>query len=89
MYYMAINKFKKGVEKEAIGRVIPGHIAWIKEMISGGTMVQAGKWGPDAGMSIIKAESLEEAEALILKDPLVSSGLVNHELGEFHPEVKL
>ncbi len=89
MYYLSINTFKEGVGSEEIGKVIPLHKEWIREMIASGAVVQAGKWGAAGGVVILKAESHAEAEGLLRNDPLIGSGLVNYELGAFHPDVKI
>ncbi len=72
-----------------IGRVIGAHIAWSKELIAAGTVLQAGRWGERRGIAVIKASDLAKAEALQARDPLVSSGLATYELARLHPDVPL
>jgi uncharacterized protein YciI len=87
MFFLAINRAKPGVEPEAIGEIIPAHIAWVKNRIAEGTVIQTGKWGNFGGISIVKAESEEEARRILAQDPIVQSGLFSIEIGRFYPDV--
>ncbi len=89
MYFMTINKFKPDVNSNEIGKGIPLHIAWIKERISRGEIVQAGKWGNSGGMAILMAKDISEAERILSSDPLIKSGLIIFELAQFYPDVEI
>jgi uncharacterized protein YciI len=49
--------------------------------------VQAGKWGDNGGMIVVKAESRGEADKIVNEDPLVEAGLITFETAELHPAV--
>ena len=86
MYFLAINRAKPDTNPESLSDVIPHHIAWVKERLSTGELLQAGKWGPAGGMCILAATDVEEARSLVSSDPLVESGLFSVEIGEFWPD---
>ena len=87
LYFMSINKFKKDADHEQINKVIPVHRKWAKLQLASGTPVQAGKWGERGGMSIIRAESMAEAEVVVNQDPLVQAGLITFETAQLHPAI--
>ncbi len=89
MYFLSINKVKKDADRAQIGKVISGHIQWIKEQIIAGKVVQAGKWGDAGGMAIIRAKDLAEAESIVNRDPLLISGLITAETAGFYPDVAI
>jgi uncharacterized protein YciI len=49
--------------------------------------MQAGKWGDNGGMIVVKAESREEADKVVNQDPLVLADLITFETAELHPAV--
>jgi uncharacterized protein YciI len=87
MFFLAINRAKPGVEPEALGEVIPAHIGWVKSRIAEGKVIQTGKWGDLGGISVVKADSEEEARRILAEDPIVQSGLFSIEMGRFFPDV--
>ncbi len=89
MYFLSVNQVSPDATPAEIGRVVGAHIAWSKELIAAGTVLQAGRWGEGRGVAIIKASDLAEAEALQQRDPLVSSGLATYELARLYPDVPL
>jgi len=89
MFFMAVNKVRSGTDFEELKKIIGPHIQWIKEMISKGKIVQAGKWGNDGGMAIFKASDIVEAEKISNEDPLVKSGFVSVEVERFFPNVEI
>jgi uncharacterized protein YciI len=89
MYFLSVNQLNPDASLAEIGPVVAAHIAWSKELIAAGTVIQAGRWGEGRGIAIIKASGLAEAEALQATDPLVSSGLATYELARLHPDVPL
>ena len=76
---MSINKFKPGGDRAQITKVILLHREWAKRQLAAGVLVQAGKWGDNGGMIVVKAGSREEAQ-----DPLVEAGLITFETAELH-----
>ncbi len=87
MYFMSINKLKPGADRAQINKVIPLHREWAKKQLAAGVLVQAGKWGDNGGMIVVKAESREKADKVVNQDPLAEAGLITFETAEFHPAV--
>lgn len=86
MYFLAVNRAKPGTKPEWLDEVIPRHIAWVKERLASGDLLQAGKWGPASGVWILKAANEAEASSLLSSDPLVESGLFSVEIDRFWPD---
>ncbi len=84
---MSINKLKPGADRALINKVIPLHREWAKKQLAAGVLVQAGKWGDNGGMIVIKAGNREEADKVVNQDPLVEAGLITFETAELHPAV--
>ncbi len=89
MFYLSINQIKKSIQPEIIKETVPKHIQWIKQQITAGSIVQAGKWGETGGMCIIKAESKQIATDLMEEDPLIIAGISEMNLAEFYPDVPI
>jgi uncharacterized protein YciI len=89
MLFLVVDRVRPGVGPEELERVIPPHIEWLKEMMAGGVVVQAGKWGDLGGAYVVRAEGLREAEALVEGDPLLASGLVTWDVAEFWPMAEM
>jgi uncharacterized protein YciI len=87
MYFMSINKFKPGGDRAQINKTILLHREWAKKQLAAGVLAQAGKWGDNGGMIVVKAESREEADKVVSQDPLVEEGLITFETAELHPAV--
>ena len=87
MYFMSINKFKPGGDRSQINKAIPLHREWAKKQLAAGVLVQAGKWGDNGGMIVVKAESREEADKVVNQDPLVEAGLITFETAQLYPAV--
>ncbi len=87
MYFMSINKLKPGIDHAQFNKVISAHREWVRQLLAAGVLVQAGKWGDNGGMIVVKAESREEADKVVNQDPLVEAGLVTFETAEIHPAV--
>lgn len=85
MYFLFVDTVNPGVTEAELGRVIPPHLDWLKDQFTAGTVVQAGKWGDIGGMVLYRADSLEQARALVETDPLVTSGLIEYQLDVFYP----
>jgi uncharacterized protein YciI len=84
---MSINKFKPNIDRAQINKVIPFHREWAKQQLAEGVLVQAGKWGDNGGMIVVKAGSREEADKVVNEDPLVVAGLITFETAELHSAV--
>ncbi len=89
MYFLSINRMKKGTSPEVMKKAVPLHIEWTKKMIDKGTFVQAGKWGDIGGMAVIREENIEKAEKALCEDPLIEAGAVSYEIDLFFPDVEI
>ncbi len=87
MYFMSINKLKPGIDHAQFNKVIAAHREWVTKQLAAGVLVQAGKWGDNGGMIVVKAESREEADKVVNQDPLVLADLITFETAEIHPAV--
>lgn len=87
MYFMSINKLRPGIDHALFNRVIGPHREWVKQQLAAGVLVQAGKWGDNGGMIIVKAASRQEADRIVDQDPLAQSGLITFETAELHAAV--
>ncbi len=87
MYFMSINKLKAGIDHALFNKTIASHREWAKKQLAAGVLVQAGKWGDNGGMIIVKAEGREEADKVVNQDPLVLAGLITFETAELHAAI--
>ncbi|NJN56199.1 MAG: hypothetical protein HC879_01230 [Leptolyngbyaceae cyanobacterium SL_5_9] len=78
-------KIEKGVvDKSTFDRSIPAHKAYVKDLIVKGHEARTGYWAEfGGGMLLFKADSLEQAQAIVAQDPLVKNGCVTYELHEW------
>ena len=86
LYVMFIEKTKtyNRLTKAAVER----HVENLRQLDDGGHIALAGvfKGYPGvAGMYILKADSLEEAEALCQREPLVAEGFATYKLKALQP----
>ncbi len=88
MYFLAVNRIKPEIAPDLVAQVIPKHIGWVAEQIERGVIGQAGKWGEDGGVTILKAADIDEARRLLDRDPILSSGICEVELERFWPDVE-
>jgi len=88
MPVLIVNRLKPGADLEQLKKIIPEHLAWLRERISEGSILQAGKWGSIGGLAIVDGDNIDEAEKLINKDPLIKSGLVTFESDMFFPLIE-
>jgi uncharacterized protein YciI len=72
---MSINKLKPGVDHAQFNKVIAVHREWVKKQLAAGVLVQAGKWGDNGDMIVVRAESREEADRVVhpVRDSCASS----------------
>jgi len=65
--------------------LIRAHVAHLRRLDAAGQLVLCGPFsGYPGGMAIIRARSLEEAQALAAADPFVASGAEDVEVRELH-----
>lgn len=74
------------VDREASERLRPAHLEYIHELRRQGKVVNAGRFmDGSGGMVIFSVDSLDEARALVLEDPVVKAGARRFQLLEWHP----
>ena len=61
------------------------HARYIGELQDQGRVYAAGPLGVEKGLAIIGAASLEEAKAILARDPAVTSGIFTAEVQPFGP----
>lgn len=78
-------KIERGiVDKITFDRHVPAHKAYVRSLIERGHQAKTGYWGDfGGGMLLFQADSLDQAKAIILQDPLVQSQCVEYELHEW------
>jgi uncharacterized protein YciI len=78
-------KIEKGiVDKTTFDRYVSAHKEYVRDLISQGREAKTGYWAEKGGgMLLFKAASLEEAKAIIVRDPLIENGCVEYELHEW------
>ncbi|AFZ29621.1 YCII-related protein [Gloeocapsa sp. PCC 7428] len=83
-------KIEEGiVEKPEFDLHVPAHKAYVKELIANGHQARSGYWTQrGGGMMVFQAASLEEAKAIVAKDPLIQNGCVSYKLYEWQVVVE-
>jgi uncharacterized protein YciI len=78
-------KIEKGiVDKPVFDSSVPAHKAYVKDLIAKGHEARTGYWAEfGGGMLLFKADSLDQAKAIVAQDPLVKNGCVTYELHEW------
>lgn len=83
-------KIEKGiVDKAAFDQFVPAHVAYVKALITQGYEAKSGYWAEyGGGMLIFRANSLEDARAIVAADPLIKNHCVEYELHEWRVVVE-
>ena len=78
-------KIEKGiVSKEIFDLYVKDHIAYVNQLIANGHEAKTGYWAElGGGMLVFKANSRDEAESIVINDPLVKNGCVEYELHQW------
>ncbi|HIK06400.1 MAG TPA: hypothetical protein IGS40_17065 [Trichormus sp. M33_DOE_039] len=78
-------KIEEGkVDKTTFDQYVPAHKAYVQELIAQGHKAKTGYWGKfGGGMLLFEAASMEEAESIVSRDPLVRNGCVTYKLYEW------
>lgn len=79
-------KIEEGiVDKTTFDQYVPAHLAFVQELINSGHHAQTGYWKQKGGgMLLFEAASMEEAMAIVERDPLVANHCVHYKLNEWH-----
>jgi uncharacterized protein YciI len=63
---------------------LDGHFGYMTELENSGVLVVGGGFGDGAGaLGVIRANSVEEASAIVSRDPAVQDGVVTSEVHPF------
>ncbi len=83
-------KIEKGVvDKAAFDQFVPDHIAYVKALVAQGHEAKSGYWAEyGGGMLVFRADSMEEARAIVAADPLIAHHCVEYELHEWRVVVE-
>lgn len=83
-------KIEEGtVDKATFDQYVPAHKAYVQELIEKGHQAKTGYWGcRGGGMMLFCAESMDEAQAIVARDPLVQNGCVHYKLYEWRVVVE-
>jgi uncharacterized protein YciI len=83
-------KIERGrVDKVTFDQHVPAHVAYVKDLIRRGHEAKTGYWAEyGGGMLIFRAESMDEAKAIVAADPLIEHRCVDYELHEWRVVVE-
>lgn len=83
-------KIEQGiVDKPTFDKYVPGHKAYVQDLIAKGHQARSGYWAErGGGMLLFQAATIEEARAIVSQDPLVKNGCVKYELHEWRVVVE-
>lgn len=78
-------KIEKGiVDKAKFDKHVPAHKAYVQDLIAQGHRAKTGYWAKrGGGMLLFEADSIDEAQAIVARDPLVQNNCVEYELHEW------
>ncbi|MFQ4142980.1 YciI family protein [Chlorogloeopsis sp. ULAP02] len=78
-------KIEEGkVDKLIFDKYVAAHRAYIQELTAKGHKAKSGYWSEfGGGMMIFEAASMDEAKAIVARDPLVKNDCVNYKLYEW------
>jgi uncharacterized protein YciI len=78
-------KIEEGiVDKATFDQYVPAHKEFVKALIAQGHEARSGYWGCfGGGMLLFKADSMDEAKAIVEQDPLVCNHCVKYKLYEW------
>ena len=78
-------KIEKGiVDKKTFDKYVSAHKEYVLDLIAKGHKARTGYWAEfGGGMLQFEADSLEEAQEIVAKDPLIVNNCVTYELHEW------
>ena len=72
------------VDKAIFDQYVSAHKAYVQELIDKGHRAKTGYWAQKGGgMMLFEASSMDEAQAIVLADPLIDNGCVTYQLFEW------
>jgi uncharacterized protein YciI len=78
-------KIEEGiVDKATFDKHVPAHKAYVEDLIAKGHRAKTGYWAErGGGMLLFEAASMDEAKAIVTRDPLVQNNCVKYVLHEW------
>lgn len=78
-------KIEEGiVDKSTFDKHVPAHKTYVQDLIVKGHEARTGYWAErGGGMLLFKADSMDEAKAIVAQDPLVKNNCVKYQLHEW------
>ncbi|KYC36502.1 hypothetical protein WA1_43205 [Scytonema hofmannii PCC 7110] len=78
-------KIEEGkVDKPIFDQYVPDHKAYVQDLIAKGHKAKTGYWAQrGGGMMIFEAASMDEAQAIVARDPLIENGCVSYKVYEW------
>lgn len=81
---MFIVSLRYTADLEAVDRLLPDHVAWLKDALARGTLLLAGRKVPrSGGILLTRGDDLASVEAWAATDPFVTGGVADYEIIEF------
>ncbi|MFO5529442.1 MAG: YciI family protein [Cuspidothrix sp.] len=72
------------VDKAIFDQYVSAHKAYVQALIDKGHRAKTGYWAQKGGgMMLFEASSMDEAQAIVLADPLIDNGCVTYQLFEW------
>lgn len=72
------------VDKATFDKYVPAHKAYVRDLIAKGHQARTGYWAQmGGGMMLFWADSMTEAQAIVLQDPLIQNNCVKYDLYEW------
>ena len=72
------------VDKATFDKYVPAHKAYVEELKNKGHEAKTGYWAQyGGGMLLFKAASMDEARAIVARDPLIENNCVDYKLYEW------
>lgn len=73
------------VDKKTFDQYVPAHKAFVQDLIAKGHQASTGYWERrGGGMLLFTADSMEEAQAIVNRDPLVINHCVTYDIYEWN-----
>ncbi|MEO1428338.1 MAG: YciI family protein [Cyanobacteria bacterium J06632_19] len=72
------------VDKSTFDQYVPAHKAYVEGLKNKGHEAKTGYWAQyGGGMLLFKAASMDEAQAIVDRDPLIANNCVDYKLYEW------
>lgn len=87
MLFLDILRYVRPIDE--VDALLEPHRDWLKRGFASGHLLMAGRREPRiGGVIVIKAETVEEAQALAAADPFITGGVAEFELIAWEPTMR-